>query len=119
MEILLGVHSLARYYRISGLANDLIGRIRSTQIPLPEIPSCISLAWKSLQQGPGQTGLDGNTRPGEEHCTQDQAEAVSSCIEQTIKSIPGKDRVIEAAFDLNPLKGQLARNLPRWELSVF
>ena len=111
MEILLAVHSLSRYYRISGLANDMIGRIKSAQIPLPEIPSYISLAWKSLHE---ERGHDRNRRPGEQHCSLEQAEAVSSSIEKTMKSIPGKNRVIEAAaaFDLNPLKAQLVRILP-------
>ena len=111
LEILLAVHSLSRYYRISGLANDMIGRIRSAQIPLPEIPSYMSLAWKSLHE---ERGHDRQTRPGEQLCSLQQAEAVSSSIEKTMKSIPGKNRVIEAAaaFDLNPLKAQLVRILP-------
>ena len=112
MEILLGVHSLSLYYRVSGLANDAIGRIKSAQIPLPEIPSYISFAWKSLQDRYQNTSVDQNIRPGEQLCSLEQAEAVSSSIEKTIKSIPGKNRIIEAAFDLNPLKAQLLRNLP-------
>ena len=114
MEILLGVHSLSWYYRISGLANDVIGRIRSAQIPLPEIPSYISLAWKSLHEPESREILNRNRRIGEQerYCSVELAEAVSSSIEKTIKSIPGKNQVIEAAFDLNPLKGQLLKNLP-------
>ena len=106
MEILLGVHSLSCYYGISGLANEVIGRIKSAQIPLSEIPGYISFAWESLQ--------DKNQSKCELmlQCRPTQAEAVSSSIEKTIKSIPGKNRIIEAAFDLNPLKGQLRRNLP-------
>ena len=106
MELLLGVHSLSLYYRVSGLANDAIGRIKSAQIPLPEIPSYISFAWKSLQdKNQPECGLM-------LHCLLEQAEAVGSSIEKTIKSIPGKNRIIEATYDLNPLKGELRRNLP-------
>ena len=107
MEILLGVHSLSRYYRISGLANEVIGRIKSAQIPLPEIPAYISFVWESQS-------LQRMNKPSELmlHCLLEQAEAVGSSIEKTIKSIPGKNRIIEAAFDLNPLKGELRRNLP-------
>ena len=106
MEILLGVHSLSWYYRISGLANDVIGGIKAAQIPLPEIPSYISFAWESLED-------KNQIRFGEHQCSLEQAEAVSSSIEKTIKGIPGKNRVIEAIYNLNPLKGQLLRNLPR------
>ena len=106
MKILLGVHSLSWYYRISGLANDVIGGIKAAQIPLPEIPSYISFAWESLED-------KNQIRFGEHQCSLEQAEAVSSSIEKAIKGIPGKNRVIEAAaaFDLNPLKGQLVRIL--------
>ena len=106
MQILLGIHSLSRHYRIPGLANEVIERIKSAQIPLFEIPAYISFAWESLQDK-SQT-----RRCGEQRCSLEQAEAVTSSIEQTINRIPGKNRVIEAAFDLNPLKGQLLKSLP-------
>ena len=106
MQILLGIHSLSRHYSIPGLANEVIERIKSAQIPLFEIPAYISFAWESLQDK-SQT-----RRCGEQRCSLEQAEAVTSSIEQTINRIPGKNRVIEAAFDLNPLKGQLLKSLP-------
>ena len=98
MQILLRIHILSRHYRIPGLANEVIGRIKSAQIPLSEIPAYISFAWEDKRKIPG--------------CSLGQAEAVTSSIEKTIKRIPGKNRVIEAAFDLNPLKGQLLKSLP-------
>ena len=106
MQFLLGIHSLSRHYRIPGLANEVIERIKSAQIPLFEIPAYISFAWESLQDK-SQT-----RRCGEQRCSLEQAEAVTSSIEQTINSIPGKNRVVEADFDLNPLKGQLLKSLP-------
>ena len=92
-EVLLGLHNLAQYYQISGLANDVIERIKCAQIPLSEIPAYISFVW-------------------ERGVCKEQAEAFNSSIEQTIKNIPGTRRIVEAAYDLDPLKGQLLRNLP-------
>ena len=106
MQILLGIHSLSRHYRIPGLANEVIERIKSAQIPLFEIPAYISFAWESLQD------KSQPKRCGEPRCSLEQTEAVTLSIEQTINNIPGKNRVIEAAFDLNPLKGQLLKSLP-------
>ena len=95
MEILIGVHSLSQYCFIPGLATDLIERIKNAPIPLSEIPGYITFAWQRRQ------------------CSEEkQAEAISSNIEKTIKNIPGKNRIMEAAYDLNPLKGQLRRDLP-------
>ena len=92
-EVLLGLHNLAQYYQISGLANDVIERIKCAQIPLSEIPAYISFVW-------------------ERGVCKEQAEAFNSSIEQTIKNIPETRRIFEAAYDLDPLKGQLLRNLP-------
>ena len=91
IEILLGVHSLSQYYRIPGLANEMIERIKDAPVPLSEISGYITSAWRQCAE---------------------LAEALSSSIEKTIKNIPGKNRIIEAAYDLKPLKGQLRRNLP-------
>ena len=78
--------------------------------PLSEGQSFPIVILKSLHE---ERGHDRQTRPGEQLCSLEQAEAVSSSIEKTMKSIPGKNRVIEAAeaFDLNPLKAQLVRIL--------
>ena len=91
MEILIGAHSLSQYYHIPGLANEMVKRIKDAPIPLSEISGYITSAWRQCIE---------------------LAEALSSSIEKTIKNIPGKNRIIEAAYDLNPLKGQLRRNLP-------
>ena len=74
MEILIGVHSLSQYYRIPGLATDLIERIKNAPIPLSEIPGYITFAWQRRQ------------------CSKEgQAEAICLSIEKTIKNIPGKN----------------------------
>ena len=91
MEILIGAHSLSQYYHIPGLANEMVKRIKDAPIPLSEISGYITSAWRQCIE---------------------LAEALSSSIEKTIKNIPGKNRIIEAAYDLKPLKGQLRRNLP-------
>ena len=101
-EVLLGLHNLAQYYQISGLANDVIERIKCAQIPLSEIPAYISFVW-------GRGGIWPDCR---NWCSKEQAEAFNSSIEQTIKNIPGTRQIFEAAYDLDPLKGQLLRNLP-------
>ena len=93
IKTLLGVHSLATYYCIPGLVGEMVEKIKGARIPLPELPSCISF-WCS---GIGAV---------------ERREAVNVSIEETLKSTPGRVRIIRTNIDLSSLKKHLSRILP-------
>ena len=93
IKTLLGVHSLATYYCIPGLVEEMVEKIKGAKIPLPELPSCISFRC---------SGIGGVER----------REAVNVSIEETLKSTPGRVRIIRTNIDLSSLKKHLSRILP-------
>jgi len=98
IKTLLGVHSLAYHYNIPGLMKEMVEKIKEAKIPLPEIPSYISFAaTRSSMEGLWD---------------HERREAVDASIERTLKSIPGKVRIIRTHLDLSSLKDQLSKILP-------
>ena len=89
---LMTVHSLASHYDIPGLMTELCSKIGQIKIPLSEIPGYITV----VHQKPGS----------------DLGAAVRRSIEKTIKSIPGKVRIIKTPLDLSFLKEHLGKNIP-------
>ena len=98
IKTLLGVHSLAYHYNIPGLMKEMVEKIKEAKIPLPEIPSYITFAaTRSSMEGLWD---------------HERREAVDASIERTLKSIPGKVRIIRTHLDLSSLKDQLSKILP-------
>ena len=95
-KTLLGVHCLASHYQIPGLMKEMVEKIKIAHIPLSEIPSYLSFD---------------HTRPST-FGSQERRQAVEASIEETLKSIPGKVRIIRVKIDLSCLKEHLARILP-------
>ena len=95
-KTLLGVHCLASHYHIPGLMEKMVEKIKGAHIPLAEIPSYLSF------DHPRSSTFG----------SQERREAVEASIEETIKSIPGKVRIIRVKIDLSCLKEHLARILP-------
>ena len=74
LEILVGVYSLAAHYQIPELMTALVANVAVKKIPLPDIASCITLAYKCRF-----TRL---------------SPLLSPLIERTIQGIPGKVRIM-------------------------
>ena len=90
LKTIMGVYSLAAHYQIPELMTALVDNVAvKTKIPLPDIASCITLAHKHRL-----------------------SPLLSLLIERTIKSIPGKVRIMRTPLDLDPLKGHLGKILP-------
>merc|ERR1719432_278845 len=74
----------------------MVEKIKIAHIPLSEIPSYLSFD----HPRPSTFG------------SQERREAVEASIEETLKSTPGKVRIIRTKIDLSCLKEHLARILP-------
>ena len=95
IKTLLGVHCLASHYSIPGLAEEMAKKIKEAKIPLLEIPSYLSYTFRCSARG-----------------GRERREAVNVSIEETLKNIPGKVRIIRTNIDLSFLMKHLPKNLP-------
>jgi len=92
-KVLLEVISLAAHYEIPELITALLESKRKSGVPIPvqDISDCLTFAHQE----------QGILQP-----------FVTSLVRQTLKSVPGRVRIMKTPLELNYLKGQLARVLP-------
>jgi len=95
IKTLVGVYKLASHYDISGLMKKLAEEIKGAKIPLTELPECISVKNERFAG-----------------CAHELKDAVATSVENTLKSIPGKIRIMRTVLDLDFLKGHLKETLP-------